>query len=87
MEPAAPAASDDVTPLWGKFISERLQRGCTHLYDESLELMERHLITEVLRHTGGNQLRAAATLGITRGCLRNKIRSLGITLECSVSAG
>jgi two-component system nitrogen regulation response regulator GlnG len=46
--------------------------------------MERHLLSRVLRHTGGNQLQAAKILGITRGSLRTKIRALGITIEKTV---
>jgi len=46
--------------------------------------MERQLLTAVLRHTDGNQLRAAKILGITRGSLRTKIRALGITIERAV---
>jgi two-component system nitrogen regulation response regulator GlnG len=43
--------------------------------------MERMLLTRVLRHTDGNQSRAAKILGITRGSLRNKIRTLRITID------
>ena len=46
-----------------------------------MTLIERQLITRVLRHTGGNQVQAAKILGIDRGSLRSKIRSLGISLE------
>ena len=50
--------------------------------------MERSLLTRVLRHTGGNQVQAAKLLGITRGSLRTKIRTLGIQIGRSVwSAG
>jgi two-component system nitrogen regulation response regulator GlnG len=34
----------------------------------------------VLLHTGGNQLRAAAILGINRNTLRKKISELGIAV-------
>jgi two-component system nitrogen regulation response regulator GlnG len=46
--------------------------------------MERALLTRVLRHTEGNQLRAAKILGITRGSLRTKIRALGLRIERSI---
>jgi len=36
------------------------------------------LITEVLRHTGGNQSRTARILGMTRNTLRQKIRRYSI---------
>jgi DNA-binding NtrC family response regulator len=42
------------------------------------------LLRHVLRYTGGNQSQAAAILGITRGCLRSKTRSHGITIRQSV---
>ena len=54
------------------------------LYAEALAAMERQVITRVLRHTGGNQVRAAQVLGITRGSLRTKIRALGIFIERTV---
>jgi DNA-binding protein Fis len=50
-----------------------------------LAVMERQLLTQVLRSTQGNQLQAAKILGITRGSLRTKIRALGITIERAVS--
>jgi len=34
----------------------------------------------VLAHTGGNQLRAAALLGINRNTLRKKLTELGIDI-------
>jgi DNA-binding NtrC family response regulator len=43
--------------------------------------MERQLLTQTLRHTEGNQLKAAEILGMTRGTLRKKIRSLDIQIE------
>jgi DNA-binding NtrC family response regulator len=77
-----PAAAPD----WERFVAERLTAGSQDLYAESLALMERHVLTQVLRHTGGNQVQAARILGITRGSLRTKIRSLGIKIERSVWA-
>lgn len=48
------------------------------LYDRVLAEIEHPLIQETLRATGGNQIRAAAVLGINRNTLRKKMRSLGI---------
>jgi DNA-binding NtrC family response regulator len=79
------SASAAALPDWDRFLAERLQAGSTELYAEALGLMERRLLTAVLRHTGGNQVHAARILGITRGSLRNKIRMLGITIGRSVS--
>lgn len=63
---------------WDGFIADRLAAGSRNLYDECLERMERQLLTRVLERTGGNQLRAAELLGISRGSLRHKLRSLDI---------
>jgi two-component system nitrogen regulation response regulator GlnG len=69
---------------WDRFIAERLEAGSHDIYAECLALMERQLLTRMLAHTGGNQLRAAEQLGITRGSLRHKLRALGIFIERSV---
>jgi len=66
------------------FIEARIASGAVNLYAECLERMERELIVRVLQATDGNQLRAARILGITRGSLRNKIRSLGIKIDRAV---
>jgi two-component system, NtrC family, nitrogen regulation response regulator GlnG len=69
---------------WDGFIENRLLADSENLYAESLALMERTLLTRVLRHTDGNQVQAARILGITRGSLRTKIRALGLRIERSV---
>lgn len=71
---------------WEGFLDDRIRVGSQDLYAEALAVMERSLVTRVLRHTGGNQLQAAKILGITRGSLRTKIRTLGISIERSVWA-
>lgn len=71
-------------PDWERFIQERIRAGSQDLYGEMLAHMERQLLTAVLTHTGGNQVQAARILGITRGSLRTKIRSLGINIEKAV---
>jgi two-component system nitrogen regulation response regulator GlnG len=50
------------------------------LYRRLLELVERPLIETVLANTRGNQIRAAALLGINRNTLRKKIVELGVEL-------
>jgi two-component system nitrogen regulation response regulator GlnG len=84
--PLEPAAAVAALLDWDRFVNERLEAGSGDLYAEALALMERRLLTAVLRHTGGNQLQAAKILGITRGSVRNKIRALGITIARSVSS-
>jgi DNA-binding NtrC family response regulator len=67
-----------------RFIDDRLTGDSTDLYSETLEFMERYLVTRVLRECNGNQSKAANMLGITRGCLRNKIRSLKVSFDTLV---
>ncbi|MBI1902526.1 MAG: sigma-54-dependent Fis family transcriptional regulator [Planctomycetia bacterium] len=71
----------DLKPL----VEGRLREGSTDLYAETLEAMERYLITRVLQETGGNQSRAAEILGITRGKIRDRIAAFGISLGKEVS--
>jgi two-component system nitrogen regulation response regulator GlnG len=81
-----PSKAEDASPnaelaAHEAFLRERISAGSENLYAEALERMERQLLMHILQHTGGNQLQAAKILGITRGSLRNKIRSLGITID------
>jgi two-component system nitrogen regulation response regulator GlnG len=50
------------------------------LHPRLLARIERPLIEDVLRRAGGNQLRAAALLGINRNTLRKKLTELGIEI-------
>jgi two-component system nitrogen regulation response regulator GlnG len=70
-----------------RFIDRRIAAGTEELYAEAVRRLERILITRVLRHTGGNQVQAARTLGITRGSLRAKVRELGIRIDRTVRGG
>lgn len=51
------------------------------IYSLVLQRVEKPLITHILRKTKGNQLRAAALLGINRNTLRKKIKELGIMVH------
>jgi two-component system, NtrC family, response regulator AtoC len=79
-----PSDGSDGVFNWDEFVAGHIAEGTENLYAESLERMEREVLVRVLRHTDGNQLQAARLLGITRGSLRNKIRTLGITIARSV---
>lgn len=48
------------------------------VYDMVINCVEKPLIETVLRHTGGNQTRAAELLGLNRNTLRKKIQAHGI---------
>jgi len=52
----------------------------TDLYQQIQQRIERPLLEVVLERTQGNQIRAAARLGINRNTLRKKITELGIEL-------
>lgn len=66
---------------WDRFVDERVESGTNSLYDETIERMERWLLTRILKSTSGNQVQAAAILGITRTTLRSKLAKLGLTIE------
>jgi len=50
------------------------------LHRQLIERVERPLLAAVLQHTGGNQIRAAALLGINRNTLRKKISELDVAI-------
>jgi DNA-binding NtrC family response regulator len=66
------------------FVDQRLENGSTDLYAETLEFMERYVVTRILRVCEGNQSKAARMLGITRGCLRSKVRALKVSIDTLV---
>jgi two-component system nitrogen regulation response regulator GlnG len=74
---------DEATDL-RHFVDERLEADSTDLYAEALEFMERYVVTRVLRVCDGNQSKAARMLGITRGCLRSKVRALKVSIDTLV---
>ncbi|WP_457570091.1 sigma-54-dependent transcriptional regulator [Desulfurobacterium sp.] len=56
------------------------QKDKNNLYDIVMKSAEKILITEVLKHSDWNQVKAARTLGIHRNTLRAKIKELGIEI-------
>jgi len=61
-----------------EFASAGAQLPAAGLYDRVLAEVERPLITQTLQATRGNQIKAAAVLGINRNTLRKKIQTLGL---------
>ena len=51
------------------------------LYERLLMTLEKPLIRETLRATGGNQIKAAEILGLNRNTLRKKILELKIEMS------
>ena len=66
---------------WGNQ-SPVYHRGMT---ERNIETVRRKLVSRALAETGGNQLRAAKLLGITRGTLRSELRALGISVTRQVT--
>jgi len=83
--PAAPVPEGTLTDLVEQKLQECVKglggRESANLHELVLGLVERPLLQAVLRETGGNQLRAAALLGINRNTLRKKLRALGLRAE------
>ncbi|HVS38608.1 MAG TPA: sigma-54 dependent transcriptional regulator [Gemmataceae bacterium] len=63
------------------FANALLQAGESDIYRRACLEMDRVVLDAVLRHVQGNQLRAAALLGISRTTLRAKLRALGMTAD------
>lgn len=76
--------SDNAGTDLKQFVDERLTADSTDLYAEALEFMERYVVTRVLRVCDGNQSKASRMLGITRGCLRSKVRALKVSIDTHV---
>ncbi|MFN7875241.1 MAG: sigma-54-dependent transcriptional regulator [Pirellula sp.] len=64
-----------------KGVEDALSKGDSSLYLSTVNATERSVIRQVLKHTQGNQFKAASILGISRVTLRSKLKSLGIDLE------
>ncbi len=79
-------SADGIASDLSGLVKARLSAASENLYAETLEFMERYLVTRVLQTTAGNQSKAAKILGITRGSLRNKTHALGIKIGQVVSA-
>ncbi len=60
----------------------RTDRECPHnkgeLYDRALAAFEQPFLQQVMKHSRGNQLKAAAMLGINRNTLRKKLAQHGL---------
>ena len=79
-EPRREPAGTSLEALVAAESDAALEAGEDDLHRRLLERVERPLLERVLARTGGNQIRAAALLGINRNTLRKKIVELGIEL-------
>jgi two-component system nitrogen regulation response regulator GlnG len=87
-EPSPTTDDDTELPSDIKVFVDARERADSHdLYAAGLEMFERYLLTRILREAEGNQSKAAEQLGITRGSLRYKIHTLGISIDQVVRPG
>ena len=56
------------------YITDMEDQEITDLYELVLKEVEAPMLNSVLRHTGNNQSKTAAMLGLSRGTLRKKLR-------------
>ena len=84
-EPVPDAAStpDNVV---SHLVRELLRRGETDIYRIVHAEVDKHLLETILNYVGGNQLEAAALLGISRTTLRARLRTLGMAVEKHVQS-
>jgi two-component system nitrogen regulation response regulator GlnG len=86
-EPSRPVtASPAGDPNLEAFVRLCLASPEGNLYAETHRQVDRLLLTRVLEHTGGNQLRAARRLGIARETLSRRLRELGLHISRRLQA-
>jgi two-component system, NtrC family, nitrogen regulation response regulator GlnG len=83
---AVTASASDLTAL-DDFIERRLRAGDADVFGDIVRDVKHRLLTRALQLSGGNQLQTARLLGVSRSTLRNELKTLGITVERSVSTG
>ena len=90
---AAPPRAEGIAPVSGcgrsaieSFLRQELQDCGADLYQDVHRQVDQQLLPLVLQSTGGNQLRAAQLLGITRRTLRLRLRELGLAVTKTVEA-
>ncbi len=90
---AARPRSEGLAPVGGpepssmeSFLRQQLQDCTQDLYQHVHRQVDQQFLPLVLQSTGGNQLRAAQILGITRRTLRLKLRELGLAVTKTVEA-
>jgi DNA-binding protein Fis len=78
--PEAPAQQRDLPDL-RSYTEQLLAAGTQDLYRVLLGTVDRVALAAVLKHVGGNQVRASEVLGISRTTLRGKLRAAGLSAD------
>ena len=78
--PAEPGEGTAIDTAVSRWLAEVRPVSGT-VYDAALAAFERPLFAEILRETGGNQVRAAQQLGINRNTLRKRLGELALDPE------
>lgn len=71
------ALSAAVKQVMEKYFQNSEALAITDLYDVFLAEVEVPFLEQIMRHTRGNQSKAAALLGLSRGTLRKKLKMHG----------
>jgi len=72
-EQRAESLADCVRDALESYFEQLDGHQAANLYQMVMQEMERPLLQTVMEHTGGNQTRAAALLGLSRSTLRKKL--------------
>ena len=79
--PPAPAGPPAALPDLQALVAELLADKAANLYEQVQQVVDRTLLSEVLRFTRGHQGQASQMLGISRPTLRHKLRTLGLEVD------
>ncbi len=74
----APCIHESVTQNVRDYFKQLGDQDAHELYQLVLGQVEPALLSEVLKHTRGNQSKAAELLGLNRGTLRKKLQQYGL---------
>ena len=77
-EASSTCLKDVVSRAVAQYLDDMGHTPPDNMHERIMREVEVPLIETVLEHTGGNQSRAAAILGMTRSTLRNRIRRYGL---------
>ena len=61
-----------------RFLNQLGEHSPDNLYSFFMGKFEKTFLTQIMRHTGGNQMQASRLLGMNRNTLRKRLRAYGI---------